>query len=157
MFLKHKDKKWWPWLIYIQNKNYIQLRRVCNPHNLVSYCINYAYAAYVAVTVMSFDLCAMILELCGCRVLFPSHQKQKWVTITHRYEQSHMHVPPSPSSFSKIWKMKVPPRVLAFGWIALHGGILTMDNLRHRKKNLVNGCPIGLADWPMRNLWIISF
>lgn len=36
---------------------------------------------------------------------------------------------PSPSPLSSLWKMKAPPRVVAFGWIALRGGILMMDNL----------------------------
>lgn len=37
---------------------------------------------------------------------------------------------PSISSLSTIWKIKASPRVLAFGWLASKGGILTMDNLR---------------------------
>lgn len=53
---------------------------------------------------------------------------------------------PSPSFISSIWALKAPPRVLAFGWIALHSGILAMDNLHSRKKILVNTCPMCLAD-----------
>lgn len=45
-----------------------------------------------------------------------------------------------------LWKMKAPPRVIAFGWLALRGGIPTLDNLRHRKRILVNVCPMCLAD-----------
>lgn len=32
---------------------------------------------------------------------------------------------------SRIWKLKAPHGVIAFRWIPLHGGILTMDNLHH--------------------------
>lgn len=53
---------------------------------------------------------------------------------------------PCPGPLSRIWKMKAPPRVVAFGWLALHGGILTMDNLRCRKKIIVNACPMCLED-----------
>lgn len=42
--------------------------------------------------------------------------------------------------------MKAPPRVIAFGWIALHESILTMDNLRRQKIILVNASPMCLAD-----------
>lgn len=53
---------------------------------------------------------------------------------------------PSPSPLSSIWALKAPPRVIAFGWIALRGEILTMDNLHRRKKIIVNACPMCLAD-----------
>lgn len=42
--------------------------------------------------------------------------------------------------------MKVPPRIIAFGWLALHGSILSMDNLRQRNRILANACPMCLAD-----------
>ena len=35
-------------------------------------------------------------------------------------------------NWTSFWSMKAPPRVMAFGWTALLGGILTMDNLRCR-------------------------
>lgn len=38
------------------------------------------------------------------------------------------------------------PKVLAFRWLAILGGILTMDNLRKCKIVTVNGCPICLVD-----------
>ena len=59
----------------------------------------------------------------------------------------------SPSPFADIWKLKVPPRVVAFAWFALSRCILTMDNLRKRKIILVNGCPCVLRKW---SLWIIG-
>lgn len=44
-----------------------------------------------------------------------------------------------------LWKMKAPPRVLAFGWLALRGCILTVDSLQRRKVLIVNLCPMCLA------------
>ena len=32
-------------------------------------------------------------------------------------------------SIAQLWKFKAPPRVLAFSWVALLGGTLTIDNL----------------------------
>ena len=46
----------------------------------------------------------------------------------------------------RIWKLKFPPRVMVFSWLALRGGILTIDNLRRRRKIIVNACPMCLAD-----------
>lgn len=45
-----------------------------------------------------------------------------------------------------IWKVKAPARVVAFGWLALQGKILAMDNLQKRKMIVVNACPICLTD-----------
>ena len=36
----------------------------------------------------------------------------------------------SKNQFEYLWKSKVPPRVIAFGWLVLRGSILTLDNLR---------------------------
>eukprot|EP00268_Persea_americana_P063500 TRINITY_DN8240_c1_g1_i2.p1 TRINITY_DN8240_c1_g1~~TRINITY_DN8240_c1_g1_i2.p1 ORF type:complete len:122 (+),score=12.94 TRINITY_DN8240_c1_g1_i2:607-972(+) len=47
---------------------------------------------------------------------------------------------------SSLWKIKAPPTVLAFAWIALQGGTLTMDNLRHRKMIITNACPMCSMD-----------
>lgn len=47
---------------------------------------------------------------------------------------------------SGVWKIKALPRVLAFGWLALKGGILTMDNLRRQKRIVVNACTLSLAN-----------
>lgn len=44
------------------------------------------------------------------------------------------------SQVATILKLKAPPRVLVYGWLALRKIILTMDNLRRRGKILVNGC-----------------
>ncbi|RWR75099.1 Reverse transcriptase zinc-binding domain-containing protein [Cinnamomum micranthum f. kanehirae] len=49
-------------------------------------------------------------------------------------------------SWLALWKMKAPPRVTAFTWLALRNKILTMDNLRLRHILLVNACPLCLAD-----------
>ena len=46
----------------------------------------------------------------------------------------------------RIWKLKIPPRVMVFSWLALRGGILTMDNLCRRRKIIVNAYPMCLAD-----------
>lgn len=53
---------------------------------------------------------------------------------------------PFPSPLGRISKLKASPRVVAFGWIALRGGILTMDNLCRRKKIIVNACLMCLED-----------
>ena len=41
--------------------------------------------------------------------------------------------------------LKAPPRGIAFGWTALLGGILTMDNLKRRLVVIVNACLMCLA------------
>lgn len=41
---------------------------------------------------------------------------------------------------SRLWSIKAAPRVVAFGWLAIMGKILTMDNLWQCKKITVNGC-----------------
>ena len=49
-----------------------------------------------------------------------------------------------------IWKIKAPPRVVIFGWMAIRKRILTLDNLRGRGRIVVNGCQEG--SW-----WTISW
>ena len=39
-----------------------------------------------------------------------------------------------------VWKPKVPKRVAFFLWIAIHGRILTLDNLMVRGHSLANQC-----------------
>lgn len=46
----------------------------------------------------------------------------------------------------KIWKVRVLPRVIAFGWIAMQKKILALDNLRRRRLIVVNACPMCLND-----------
>ena len=48
------------------------------------------------------------------------------------------------SAVSSIWKLKAPPRVVIFGWLALRKRILTMDDLKRRGRIVVNGCPMCL-------------
>eukprot|EP00268_Persea_americana_P004659 TRINITY_DN11508_c0_g1_i8.p1 TRINITY_DN11508_c0_g1~~TRINITY_DN11508_c0_g1_i8.p1 ORF type:complete len:235 (+),score=26.42 TRINITY_DN11508_c0_g1_i8:575-1279(+) len=62
-----------------------------------------------------------------------------FLTITKYAMTSHPHI-------SSLWRMKAPPRVIEFGWSALLGGILTMDNLRRRRMLVVNACPMCLSD-----------
>lgn len=50
------------------------------------------------------------------------------------------------SPFADIWKLKAPPRVVAFAWLALSGCILTKDNLCKRNIILVKGCPMCLKE-----------
>ena len=45
-----------------------------------------------------------------------------------------------------LWKLKAPPRVLVFGWLALRNRILTMNNLRRGGMVVVNACPLCLKD-----------
>lgn len=47
--------------------------------------------------------------------------------------------------FSSLWKLKAPPRVLAFVWIALGGRSLTIDNLRRGNRILVDACSMCLV------------
>lgn len=50
------------------------------------------------------------------------------------------------SKVAHIWTLKAPSRVIAFGWTVILGRILTMNNLQERKKILVNGCLMCLAE-----------
>ena len=53
----------------------------------------------------------------------------------------------APSGFwHSLQKIKAPPRVTTFVWLALRKKILTMDNLRRRNMVVVNACPLCLAD-----------
>lgn len=45
-----------------------------------------------------------------------------------------------------LWNFQAPPRVLAFGWFSLLGGILTKDNLQKKKMTDVNACQMCLED-----------
>eukprot|EP00268_Persea_americana_P013605 TRINITY_DN1601_c1_g1_i5.p1 TRINITY_DN1601_c1_g1~~TRINITY_DN1601_c1_g1_i5.p1 ORF type:complete len:189 (+),score=8.84 TRINITY_DN1601_c1_g1_i5:231-797(+) len=46
----------------------------------------------------------------------------------------------------RIWDSTIPPRVIAFCWVARSHKILTLDKLRRRKHYIVNGCPMCLQD-----------
>ena len=50
------------------------------------------------------------------------------------------------SKLARNWRLKAPPKVVAFAWISLRRRILTIDNLRKRGKIIVNACPICLED-----------
>lgn len=50
------------------------------------------------------------------------------------------------SSLASIWRIKAPPWVVAFRWIAFRRRILTLDNLRKRGKIVVIGCQMCLED-----------
>ena len=50
------------------------------------------------------------------------------------------------SHISRLWKIKAPPRVLAFAWIVLQGGTLTMDIPGRRNMVIVNACPMCLKN-----------
>ena len=53
----------------------------------------------------------------------------------------------APSGFwHSLWKIKAPPRVTTFAWLALRKKILTKDNLLRRNMVVVNACPLCLAD-----------
>lgn len=53
--------------------------------------------------------------------------------------------------------LKIPPRVVAFGWLAVRGSILTMDNLRKRRILVVNACPMCLrAEETVDHLFLIA-
>lgn len=54
-----------------------------------------------------------------------------------------------------LWKIKAPPRVIAFGWVALRGNILTQDNLHHWKMVMVNACPTCLSAKEAVDLFLI--
>lgn len=61
----------------------------------------------------------------------------------------------------RLRRLKIPPRVMVFGWLALRGGILTIDNL-HRLRNItVNDCPMCLVieetiDHPLLNCKMVQ-
>eukprot|EP00268_Persea_americana_P056875 TRINITY_DN6763_c1_g1_i3.p1 TRINITY_DN6763_c1_g1~~TRINITY_DN6763_c1_g1_i3.p1 ORF type:complete len:114 (-),score=14.00 TRINITY_DN6763_c1_g1_i3:334-675(-) len=48
-------------------------------------------------------------------------------------------------NWASFWSMKAPPRVMAFEWTALLGGILKMDKLRSWRVTIVNACPMCLV------------
>lgn len=54
--------------------------------------------------------------------------------------QSLVSVSRTAGSLLYIWELKVPPRVIAFGWLALRGATLTMDDLYCRKVVIVDPC-----------------
>lgn len=49
-----------------------------------------------------------------------------------------------PRQLNPLWELKAPPRVLLFGWLAMRGSILTMDNLRRHNMIITNACPLFL-------------
>lgn len=51
---------------------------------------------------------------------------------------------PIPSLLCSLWKIRAPPRVVAFGWLTLCGSVLTMDNMRQRRMVIVSACPMCL-------------
>ena len=50
------------------------------------------------------------------------------------------------SPISSLWKIKAPPRVLTFAWIALQGGNLTIDKLQRQNMVIFNTSPMCLKD-----------
>lgn len=48
------------------------------------------------------------------------------------------------NSIASVWRLKAPPRVVIFGWLAIQKKILTMDKLRRRGKILVNAWAVCL-------------
>ena len=67
-----------------------------------------------------------------------------------------------------VWKAKIPKRVAFFLWTAVHGQILTLDNLMLRGRILVNRCCVChqneetvdhlLLHCPVaHSLWVICF
>lgn len=48
-------------------------------------------------------------------------------------------------NWASLWSIKAPPRVIAFRWTAILGGILTMDNLQRPRVIIVNAYPMCLA------------
>lgn len=53
---------------------------------------------------------------------------------------------PSSSHAAKAWKIKVPPRALAFGWLVILSKVLTMDNLKKAQFGPCKWVPTCLAD-----------
>lgn len=51
---------------------------------------------------------------------------------------------PMRSHVANVCKIKAPPRVVVFGWLALLSKILTMDKLKQRRMIMVNVCPMCL-------------
>eukprot|EP00268_Persea_americana_P065683 TRINITY_DN8817_c0_g1_i1.p1 TRINITY_DN8817_c0_g1~~TRINITY_DN8817_c0_g1_i1.p1 ORF type:complete len:107 (+),score=13.61 TRINITY_DN8817_c0_g1_i1:929-1249(+) len=53
---------------------------------------------------------------------------------------------PKVDGWKSFWFSVVPPRVLAFCWVAKNHKILTIDKLRRRNHVIVNWCPMCLKD-----------
>lgn len=66
----------------------------------------------------------------------------RWVLFVASFFDAFSRDGSNASSIWRLWKIKAPPRVLAFAWIALQGGTLTMVNLRRRNMVIVNGSPM---------------
>lgn len=49
------------------------------------------------------------------------------------------------SRLNSLWQLKAQPRVLVFGWLALQGCILTIDNLHMWNMMIINACSMYLA------------
>ena len=50
------------------------------------------------------------------------------------------------SPLYRQWKLKDPPRITTFGWLALCDCVFAMDNLRRHKRIIVNACLLCPAD-----------
>ena len=50
------------------------------------------------------------------------------------------------TNIAYLWKLKARPRVVAFGWMVVLVGILTMDNPRHHHVIVNNDFPMCLSD-----------
>lgn len=61
------------------------------------------------------------------------------------------------SPLINLWKFKTPPRVIALNWLALGGGILTIDNLLLQKLIIVNVCPMCWADEETVDLLFLNY
>lgn len=94
-------------------------------------------------------------SLRGCFVFWSQSTFQRMRQIRGGFEgctfsvSSFLAISCTPSlrcNVANIWKFKAPPGVHAFGWLAIRGRILTMDNLRHRGVIVVNACPLRLED-----------
>lgn len=46
------------------------------------------------------------------------------------------------SHLRHIWKLKAPPRMIIFGWLAIRNRILTLDNLKKRGCIIITRCTL---------------
>ena len=87
----------------------------------------------------------------GIEITSEGRDSRLWAPSRDSYfsvsSSSSISASPTPSeSWWDLWKIKAPPRVLAFAWLTLRNRILTMDNLQCQNMPIVNDCPLCLVN-----------
>jgi zinc-binding in reverse transcriptase len=61
------------------------------------------------------------------------------------------------TQIANIWKLPVAPRIIVFMWLVLRNSILTLDNLKKKKKKEDGKCQIGVVCAFKRRRVLITF